>query len=75
MIPAAVSSRQRRFRRNIQPNHAAEPQTFAQIAAALIEKSPDGTEFAGAVEPLDGIAQGIDDLSPRVSPRTALSIE
>src|SRR6185436_11306788 len=65
----------RRFRRNIQPDHAAEPQTFAQVAAALIEKSPDGTKLAGAVEPLDRIASGIDDLSPHVSPRTALSVE
>ena len=63
------------FRGNVQPDDAAEPQTFTQVAAASIEKSPKKTELAGAEEPLDGIATGIDYPPLDVSPRTASSVE
>ena len=56
-------------------NHSTQAETFGEIAAALIKKSPNGTEFAGAVEPLDRISPHIEDLAARVSLGASLGVE
>ncbi len=55
--------------------HPAQAETLGEIAAALIEEAPDGTEFAGAVETLDGFAPYIQDLAPCGSFRSSLGVE
>src|SRR5690349_10387041 len=65
----------RRFCGCVDADHAAPAEAFAEIPAALIQKSPDRTKLTGAVQPCDRLAPDIHDLSARVSPRPTLSIE
>src|ERR1043166_7129025 len=57
------------------PDHAAPAEALAEIAAALIEKSPDRTKLTGCVESLDRLPPDIDDLAAGIPPGSALRIE
>ena len=55
--------------------HPSQAEAFAEIAAALVQKSPDRSELAGAIEPLDGFSPHVQNLAARVSFGTALGVE
>jgi hypothetical protein len=56
-------------------SHSTQAETLTEVAAALVQKSPDGAELAGAVEALDRLAPDVEDLAARVSFGTALGVE
>ena len=54
---------------------APEDQGFGVVAGALIDRTPHGAEFAGAVETRNRLAQGAHDAGLFVAARTALRVD
>ena len=54
---------------------APEDQGFSVVAGALIDRTPHGAEFAGAVETRNRLAKGAHDAGLFVAARTALRVD